>query len=185
MRGSKEQRQELGVPVMAQRVETQHFLCEDMGLIPGLTQWIKDRLLPWWWRRSQLQLQFTPWPRNFICCRYGHKKKKSLWIRWSWGPSRLLWGYPHPCPKESDLGPMTLECFPPQPSMQESQKDRATWSKSPPPTMPSVFILPSPQEQASLQTFHSRDARIPYQSLVCTFFFQTQQFWAWLCWQLS
>lgn len=66
---------------------------------------------------------------------------------------------------------MTLECFPPQPSMQESQKDRATWSKSPPPTMPSVFILPSPQEQASLQTFHSGDARIPYQSLVCTFFF--------------
>ena len=78
MRGSKEQRQELGVPVMAQRVETQHFLCEDMGLIPGLTQWIKDRLLPWWWRRSQLQLHFTSWPRNFICCRYGHKKKKKV-----------------------------------------------------------------------------------------------------------
>ena len=28
------------------RLRTQHRVCEDMGLIPGLTQWAKDPVLP-------------------------------------------------------------------------------------------------------------------------------------------
>ena len=36
----------LRVPAMAQRVKTQHSVHEDVGLILGLTQWIKDPTLP-------------------------------------------------------------------------------------------------------------------------------------------
>ena len=30
---------------MAQQLRTRHCLCEDAGLIPGLTQWVKDLAL--------------------------------------------------------------------------------------------------------------------------------------------
>ena len=33
---------------------------EDVGLIPGLAQWVKDLVLLWLWCRRQLQLQFDP-----------------------------------------------------------------------------------------------------------------------------
>ena len=63
------------------RLRTQICLCEDLGLIPGLTQQIKDQVLlldlvqvkdasgiwcccGFWWTQ-QLQLQLDPWPRNF------------------------------------------------------------------------------------------------------------------------
>ena len=36
-----------GVPFMAQRLMNPPSIHEDKGLIPGLTQWIKDPMLPW------------------------------------------------------------------------------------------------------------------------------------------
>ena len=35
-----------GVPLVAQRVRTQHNVHEDSGLIPGLNRWVKDPVLP-------------------------------------------------------------------------------------------------------------------------------------------
>ena len=35
-----------GVPTVAQGLRTQHSVCEDAGLIFGLTQWVKDPALP-------------------------------------------------------------------------------------------------------------------------------------------
>ena len=36
----------LGVPIMAQWVENPTSLCEDVGWIPGLAQWVKGPVLP-------------------------------------------------------------------------------------------------------------------------------------------
>ena len=34
-----------GVPIVAQQVKDPRSVCEDVGLIPGLVQWIKDPVL--------------------------------------------------------------------------------------------------------------------------------------------
>ena len=31
-----------GIPIVAQWVKKQHCSCDDVGLIPGLTQWVED-----------------------------------------------------------------------------------------------------------------------------------------------
>ena len=45
-------------------LRTQCCLSEDVGLIPGLAQGVKDASLPWLWHRLHLQLQFDPLVRE-------------------------------------------------------------------------------------------------------------------------
>ena len=49
---------------MVQQVKDWHCLCGGMGSIPTLALWVKDAVLLLW-HRSQLQLGFDLWPRNF------------------------------------------------------------------------------------------------------------------------
>ena len=42
---------ESGVPIVAQRVTNPTGIHEDVGLIPGLIQWVKDPVLLWLWCR--------------------------------------------------------------------------------------------------------------------------------------
>ena len=44
--------------------------CWDVGLIPGLAQWVKDPVL------LQLQLGSDPWPRSSICLGVAKNEKK-------------------------------------------------------------------------------------------------------------
>ena len=41
---------------MVQQVKDLMCLCVDVGLIPGLTQWVKDKALLQLWYRSHMQL---------------------------------------------------------------------------------------------------------------------------------
>ena len=65
-------------PFWLRRLRHGQRLCEDAGSIPGLAQWVKDLMLPWLWCRPQVQLQFDPWPRNFLTPMMQPSKEKKL-----------------------------------------------------------------------------------------------------------
>ena len=44
--------------------------------VPTVAQWVKDPALPQVWPRSQLQLRFETWPRNFHMPWVHPKEKK-------------------------------------------------------------------------------------------------------------
>ena len=82
----------LRVPIVAQQVKNWTGIHEDVGLIPGLTQWVKDRALPQaavsfkdaaqiWCGcgcglAGRCSFNLTPSLGNSICHRCGPKKKK-------------------------------------------------------------------------------------------------------------
>ena len=47
------------------RLRTQHSVCEDVGSIPGLTQWVKDLIL------QQAAAQITDLAQIWCCCGCG------------------------------------------------------------------------------------------------------------------
>ena len=50
----------MGVPIVVQWVKNPNSIHEDVGSIPGLTQWVKDLALLCLWCSWQLQLRFSP-----------------------------------------------------------------------------------------------------------------------------
>ena len=63
-----------GVSVVAQWLTNTTKIHEDSGLIPGLTQWIKDLALLWLWCRIWL-IQPLAWEPPYAEC--SHKKQKN------------------------------------------------------------------------------------------------------------
>ena len=73
----------MGVPATAQWVNDPASLCGIAGWFnPWPAQWVKDpSLLLQLWHRLQLQLGFSPWPRNFHMPQVSKKKKKKSILR--------------------------------------------------------------------------------------------------------
>ena len=65
-----------GVSAVAQWVDDLAYLYGIACSIPGLTQWVKDLVLPQLWCRSQMWLRFYLWPGNFHLLRVWLKKDK-------------------------------------------------------------------------------------------------------------
>ena len=70
-------------PLWLRELRTGHSVHEDMGFIFGLAQLVKDPVLPWLWRRPQLQLllgsYLTPSLKTSICLWCSHKKTKNVY----------------------------------------------------------------------------------------------------------
>ena len=64
----------LGVPLVAQWVKNPASIHEDVGSVPGLTQWVKDLVLLGLWHRLAAAALIQP--RTSVCHRCGPKQKK-------------------------------------------------------------------------------------------------------------
>ena len=51
----------------------------DVGLIPGLAQWLKDPAFLQLWLKSRLWLRYDPWPRSSICYGAAKNEKKNVY----------------------------------------------------------------------------------------------------------
>ena len=66
-----ETKQPRGGPLWLSGLRTRCCLCEEAGLSPGLTQWVRDPVLLQVWPGHgcgvglQPQLRFNPWPGDF------------------------------------------------------------------------------------------------------------------------
>ena len=47
-------------PLCLSGLRTQHSVCEDVGSIPGLSQWVKDLVLLWLWHRLAAAARIRP-----------------------------------------------------------------------------------------------------------------------------
>ena len=75
----------VGVPIVAQRVTNPTSIHEDVGLIPGLAQWIKYLVLLWLWCRPGAAAPIQPLAGEFPCAAGAappqKKKKKKEVVR--------------------------------------------------------------------------------------------------------
>ena len=110
----------VGIPVVAHWVTNPTSTHEDVGSIPGLTQWVKDLLLHKLWCSSQTRLRsavvvavavagscssnLTPGLGTSICYGCGSKKKKRYYARKCFMNARMLDTYKSlPCLCKRDL----------------------------------------------------------------------------------
>ena len=72
----KKKAKTFGVPTVVQQVKNLTGIHEDVDLIPGPPQWVKDLVLPSLWHSPTAAAPIWPLAWNSQCCRCGCKKEK-------------------------------------------------------------------------------------------------------------
>ena len=102
---------------MKQQVKILHCLCGSKGSIPRPAQWVMDLALPQLWHKSQLQLRFDPWRRNFhmLWMQPNKQTKKDLalsllWLRFNPWPGNFSMPQVPPKKKERNYSSYNWPC---------------------------------------------------------------------------